>query len=181
MHNHFYQSCHGKFTFRERDELRDAHLEVGRGNKTSPKCGHDISGGDFTVSDEFGTEPEPLDEHSHHHELGKAAREAPYPVEFVGSCSEKLEILIGAGGLEELSVEGFNGRNGCEGTVDKGGCCACLCAFMEEERGSKRLGEGLDESEEWDCGKYDKGEGPRTDEGEEKACEGCREVLDEVS
>lgn len=78
------QLDHRKFALGEDDPSWDAHLQIARCDEARPKDCHDVSGRDFAISDELGTEPETLDEHGHHDELCRTGGEAPERVQL--SC-----------------------------------------------------------------------------------------------
>ena len=154
------QSDHGEFALGKGDKLRNRHLQIARGDQTSPKHSHDIASAALALADEFGTEPEALDEHGHHHELGDARGGAPDAVEPFRGGFEAVEGVVGAVAFHVGRVEGFDGGDGGDGAVDDGGCDAGLFAFVCEERAGEALGEALDEHEDGDGGEDDEGECP---------------------
>ena len=125
---------HGEFSFREGDELRNAHLQVARGDKARPKDGHDISSRYLAISDQFRAEPEALDEHPHHNELRESRG---HPPDCVEALRRGLEAHKGGGGAFMFvrgSVESFDGGYGSDGAVDDGCCDRGMLALRGKER-----------------------------------------------
>ena len=117
-------------------------------------------------------EPESLDEHGHHDELSDARGRSPDPVQPLCGDFEADKRVLGTFVLHLGGVERLDGGNG---VVDNGSRDSGL--FVGEEWASEALGKGLDEHKERHGGEDDEGEGPGSQEGENKTSYASRQMV----
>jgi hypothetical protein len=122
------ESGSGGIALGKHHELGDGHLEVAGRDEASPEDTHDISSGDMSGANLESTEPETLDEHGVDRELRGVGYKALVGVALVCSCTNTLERARDGGRLSGLSVEGLDGGNGSDCTVDEG---SYYCSFHD--------------------------------------------------
>ena len=147
-------------------------MEIARRDQACPKYGHHVPSRVLARLDESSTEPESLNKHRHHNELGKRRRESPNRIAFLSGGGDsierfgKREFFVGA------CIEGFN-RCDSRGTPINGSSrLSRLVPFVGEVGAGECLRETLNEDEKRYSGKDDESEEGCAHEGEDEACDG---------
>ena len=120
-------------------------LEVRCCDETGPEASVDLRRRALAGPHEICAEPETLNKHGEHDELGRSRANPPYEVQSVvrgvGMSSndvERLELVL-------FGVEGLDGRHGAEDPVEARGALRRVVSIELDERAGEALSDGDDQ------------------------------------